>query len=79
MKSNGCRHRAPLVITPARYAWTDGELLDPPIRKVECSSCAKRWTVGLSRGQRSRLLRLRPSGDRRSPYELGPELLKELP
>lgn len=79
MKPSRCDHRHLFQIAPTRFAWPDGELLNPPIRTARCSACGKRWGIGLSRGQRTRLLRHRPRGDKRSPYEFAPDFLEEMP
>ncbi len=77
MKPVPCAHRFGLVVTPVCYQWPDGTALSPRVRRATCSSCQKSWAIDLTPQQRSRLVRMRPPGDKRSPYELGPELLRE--
>ena len=78
MKQDQCRHRDPLVIESVRYAWSNRELLQPPVRRVTCPTCAKCWVIDLVRPQFLRIMGLRSPGDKRSPYELGPEVLRDL-
>lgn len=72
-----CHHRCPVLFRTVALYWPGGDLVDPPLRMVACAGCEKQWVVDLTKRQRLRLLSMRPSGDKRSPYELGPELLRE--
>ncbi len=69
-----CRHQdaagTTLTIVSRDFRWRTGERVDPPVRGVKCTLCGKRWVIDLNEDQRSRVLRLRGEGDRRSPYEM---------
>jgi len=71
-------HRCPVLFRSVALYWPGGDLVDPPLRVVTCAGCEKQWVVDLTRRQRLRLLSMRAPGDKRSPYELGPELLREV-
>lgn len=78
-----CRHHdagsTALAIVSRDFHWRTGERVDPPVRGVRCTRCSKRWVIDLTEAQRQRLLAMRTPGDRRSPYELGPEVFREKP
>jgi hypothetical protein len=71
----GCRHFQ-LEVRCVEYAWPDGKSTGPGARGARCK-CGKASVIGLSPEQRRRVLSLAP-GDRRSPYEIAPEVLREL-
>jgi hypothetical protein len=71
----GCRHLQ-LDVRCLEYAWPDGKSTRLSACSVTCE-CGKAWIVGLTREQRRRVRSLSP-GDRRSPYEIAPEVLREL-
>jgi hypothetical protein len=71
-----CRHHS-LVVTDPVLAWPDGKSTGPSARRATCK-CGKAWVIGLSPEQRQRVLSLGQRGDRRSPYEIAPEVLREL-
>ncbi len=73
----GCSHRYPILLRPARLSWPDGEDVGSPLRVVTCAVCQKRWVLDLTRRQRLRLISYRRPHDRRSPYEIAPEVLRE--
>jgi len=72
-----CHHRCPVLFRSVALYWPGGDLVGPPLRVVTCAGCEKQWVVDLTRRQRLRLLSMRSAGDKRSPYELGAELLQE--
>lgn len=74
----GCRHHSLIATEPAGWAWPDGTPLSPSPQLVECA-CGKQWLVGFSRAQQDRLARTRVRGDKRSVFEIGPEILREVP
>jgi hypothetical protein len=75
MSPEGCRHLQ-LEVRCVEYAWPDGKSIRLSARNVICK-CNKAWVIGLSPEERQRVLSLAP-GDRRSPYEIAPEVLREL-
>jgi len=76
-RRQSCPHRCPMIFRSARLYWPGGDLVDPPLRVVTCAGCEKQWVVDLTKRQRLRLLSMRPPGDKRSPFEIAPELLRE--
>jgi len=73
----GCSHRYSILTCPVRLTWPDGEDVNPPLRLATCTCCKKQWALDLTRRQRLRLISYRRPHDRRSPYELAPEVLVE--
>jgi hypothetical protein len=61
---------------PQVFVWPEGDEI--VVRVASCRGCGSRWACGsLSKRDRARVLGLRASGDRRGPYALLPEVLRQ--